>query len=172
MKFIIFFLCLWVIFALLDADPDMDPGTPLNPDPIRIRIRFHSTTWKMSINRREVDFHSPLWLIVSVIRYKDSIWSVSCVRYSMLRRRSGARWRPWTARGAPWERWPSGIISTSAAASMASPGSSPPSSKKDRNPRLRMPLSLTKNKWSFFPKLLFRFNTCNRIRNNASMYPY
>jgi hypothetical protein len=26
------FLCLWVIFALLDPDPD--PGTPLNPDPI------------------------------------------------------------------------------------------------------------------------------------------
>ncbi len=31
MKFINFFLCLWVIFALLDPDPD--PGTSLNPDP-------------------------------------------------------------------------------------------------------------------------------------------
>jgi hypothetical protein len=31
MKFINFFLFLWVIFALLDLDPD--PGTPLNPDP-------------------------------------------------------------------------------------------------------------------------------------------
>jgi hypothetical protein len=31
LKFINFFLCLWVIFAL--RDPDMDPGTPLNPDP-------------------------------------------------------------------------------------------------------------------------------------------
>jgi hypothetical protein len=33
-----FFLFLWprVIFALLDADPD--PGTSLNPDPIRIHI--------------------------------------------------------------------------------------------------------------------------------------
>jgi hypothetical protein len=31
MKFITFFLCLWVIFALLDPDPDK--GTPLNPDP-------------------------------------------------------------------------------------------------------------------------------------------
>jgi hypothetical protein len=30
---------LWVIFALLDPDPDMDPLTWLNPDPIRIRIR-------------------------------------------------------------------------------------------------------------------------------------
>ncbi len=29
-KFINFFLCLWVIFALLY--PDMDAGTPLNPD--------------------------------------------------------------------------------------------------------------------------------------------
>ncbi len=35
MKFINFFLCLWVIFALLDTDPD--PGTPLHPDPFRIR---------------------------------------------------------------------------------------------------------------------------------------
>jgi hypothetical protein len=31
MKFINFLLCLWVIFPLLDPDPD--PGTPLNPDP-------------------------------------------------------------------------------------------------------------------------------------------
>jgi hypothetical protein len=30
-------LLLWVIFALLDPDPD--PLTRLNPDPIRIRIR-------------------------------------------------------------------------------------------------------------------------------------
>jgi hypothetical protein len=29
MTFILFFLCLWVIFALLDPDP----GIPLNPDP-------------------------------------------------------------------------------------------------------------------------------------------
>ncbi len=29
------------VFALLDPDPDSDPGTPLNPDPIRIRI--HNT---------------------------------------------------------------------------------------------------------------------------------
>jgi hypothetical protein len=40
MKFLNFFLLLWVI-ALLDpdADPDLDPLTRLNPDPIRIRIR-------------------------------------------------------------------------------------------------------------------------------------
>jgi hypothetical protein len=30
-NFFSFFLCLWVIFALLD--PDTDPGTPLNTDP-------------------------------------------------------------------------------------------------------------------------------------------
>ncbi len=30
------FLFFWVIFALLDPDPDL--GTPLNPDPIPIRI--------------------------------------------------------------------------------------------------------------------------------------
>jgi hypothetical protein len=33
MKFINFFLSLWVIFALLHMDPDTDSGTPLNPDP-------------------------------------------------------------------------------------------------------------------------------------------
>jgi hypothetical protein len=37
-KFINFFLCLWIIFALLDPDTDTDPGTPMNPDPVRIRI--------------------------------------------------------------------------------------------------------------------------------------
>jgi hypothetical protein len=33
------FSIFWVIFALLvpDKDPDSDPGTPLNPDPVRIR---------------------------------------------------------------------------------------------------------------------------------------
>jgi hypothetical protein len=36
-KFTNFSLFLWDIFALLDPDP----GTPLNPDPIRIRI--HNT---------------------------------------------------------------------------------------------------------------------------------
>ncbi len=37
MKFISFSLFLWDIFALLDPDP----GTPMNHDPIRIRI--HNT---------------------------------------------------------------------------------------------------------------------------------
>jgi hypothetical protein len=37
MKFLIFLLFLWVIFALLDPDP----GTPMNPDLIWIRI--HNT---------------------------------------------------------------------------------------------------------------------------------
>ncbi len=37
MNFLHFFLLLCVIFALLDPDPD--PLTPLNPDPIGIRIR-------------------------------------------------------------------------------------------------------------------------------------
>jgi hypothetical protein len=36
-KFINFFLCLWVILALpnpdCNPDPDTDPETPLNPDP-------------------------------------------------------------------------------------------------------------------------------------------
>jgi hypothetical protein len=37
MKFFNFFLLLWVIFALLDPDPDS--LTRLNPDPNGIRIR-------------------------------------------------------------------------------------------------------------------------------------
>jgi hypothetical protein len=49
MKFIYFFLCLLVIFALLDPDPDPDyesaseygSRAPLNQDPIQ--IRFHNT---------------------------------------------------------------------------------------------------------------------------------
>jgi hypothetical protein len=36
LKFINFYIFLWVIFAILDPDPD--PGTTLNPDPIQIRI--------------------------------------------------------------------------------------------------------------------------------------
>ncbi len=40
------FLCLWVIFALLEPNPDTDPGIPLNPDTIRIRIRIHSTAYR------------------------------------------------------------------------------------------------------------------------------
>jgi hypothetical protein len=42
-KFINYFQFLWVIFALLNPDPDTDSGTPLNPEPIRIRIRIHNT---------------------------------------------------------------------------------------------------------------------------------
>ncbi len=41
LKFIRFSLCLWVFFALLN--PDTDTGPLLNPNPIRIRIRIHST---------------------------------------------------------------------------------------------------------------------------------
>ncbi len=54
MKFFNFLLCLWVIFALLDPDPGTDPGTPLNPDPIwiRIRIRIHSTAHQREMQIR------------------------------------------------------------------------------------------------------------------------
>jgi hypothetical protein len=45
MKFPNFFRLLWVIFALLDPDPDR--LTRLNPDPIQIRIRNPGhTRWK------------------------------------------------------------------------------------------------------------------------------
>jgi hypothetical protein len=52
MKIITFFLCLWVIFALLDPDPGTDPGTPLNPDSIRIRI--HNTGFGSFLKSRTV----------------------------------------------------------------------------------------------------------------------
>ncbi len=38
-KFLKNVLFLWVIFALLDPDPDTDPLTWLNPDPIQLWIR-------------------------------------------------------------------------------------------------------------------------------------
>ncbi len=45
MIFLNFFLFLWVTFTLLDPDPD--PQTWLNPDPIRIWIRYTaSNDWK------------------------------------------------------------------------------------------------------------------------------
>ncbi len=46
MKFVNFFLCLWVISALLKPDPDTDPGipVPLNPDTDPVRI--HSTAYR------------------------------------------------------------------------------------------------------------------------------
>jgi hypothetical protein len=40
-KFFTFFLCLWVIFALLD--PDTDPRNPLNPDRQHCFLHSHST---------------------------------------------------------------------------------------------------------------------------------
>ncbi len=40
LNFINFFLCLWDTIVLLD--PDTDPGSPFNPDPIRI----HSTAFE------------------------------------------------------------------------------------------------------------------------------
>jgi hypothetical protein len=51
MNFVNFFLCLWVIFALLNSDPHTDPGTPLNLDPIRILIgiRINSTAYTVAL---------------------------------------------------------------------------------------------------------------------------
>jgi hypothetical protein len=45
MKFINRFQFFLAIFALLDPEPDRDSGpwTPLNPDPIQIRIGIHNT---------------------------------------------------------------------------------------------------------------------------------
>ncbi len=47
MKFTNFFLFLWVIIYLQDPDPD--PGTPVNPD--RIQIRIHNTSLKTDLCR-------------------------------------------------------------------------------------------------------------------------
>jgi hypothetical protein len=45
-------------------------------------------------------------------------------------------------------------------------------SVKTRNPRLRMCRFFCRKISDLCPKLKFRFYTCNRIRNNACMYPY
>ncbi len=53
MKFINLYLFLLVIFALLDPDPD--PGTQLNPDPIHIRIHNSAgndiETWQQHLKK-------------------------------------------------------------------------------------------------------------------------
>jgi hypothetical protein len=45
MKLMNIFLCLWVIFDLLDPDTDIYLGTPLNAEQIQIgiQIRIHNT---------------------------------------------------------------------------------------------------------------------------------
>ncbi len=43
MKFINFFLFLWVIYAILEPNQVPDLGTSLYPNPTRIRIRIHNT---------------------------------------------------------------------------------------------------------------------------------
>jgi hypothetical protein len=47
MKFINFFLCLWIIFAFLDPvpDPETDPGTLVNTASVRIRIHNTGSTF-------------------------------------------------------------------------------------------------------------------------------
>jgi hypothetical protein len=70
-KFFNFYLCLWVIFfALLGPDTDMDLGTPLNPDPFRIRIRIHNTAYMLCLRPRlqaeEDESHGVLRLLGEV----------------------------------------------------------------------------------------------------------
>ncbi len=48
LRFIYFFLCLWVILALLDPDPDCESGSGFGSGgPIESRIRIHSTGRKI-----------------------------------------------------------------------------------------------------------------------------
>ncbi len=42
-----FFLLLWLIFVLLDPDPDTDPRPWLNPYQIQIRIRFQTLAFSI-----------------------------------------------------------------------------------------------------------------------------
>jgi hypothetical protein len=53
-KFFNFFLCLWVIFAILDPDPDTDPGTPFYPDPQHWVVLFY--TKRLSRKHRKNSF--------------------------------------------------------------------------------------------------------------------
>jgi hypothetical protein len=65
LNFLTFFLFLWVIVALLDPNP----GTPLNPDPIRVRI--HNTAFKCSISLNISD------MVTSKASYKEVDYNIS-----------------------------------------------------------------------------------------------
>ncbi len=58
MKLITFSYVCWSFFALLDLDPNRDPGTPMNPDPIRIRIQSGSgSTTPIKISNLSIHLH-------------------------------------------------------------------------------------------------------------------
>ncbi len=64
MKFLKFFLLLWVIFAFLDPDPD--PLTRLNPDPIGIRNRICNPV----LNNMQVSS------IMKLFSFKGLVWCI------------------------------------------------------------------------------------------------
>ncbi len=94
-----FFLCLWVIFALLD------PGAPLKPDPIRIRTQTHSTGRLIDKDNFLLSFM--LWkktFIIFAIQYSLSCtcWWYQVRSAQQSRRHSWAPlWRPCAASPVP-----------------------------------------------------------------------
>jgi hypothetical protein len=71
-KFYQLFLFLWVIFAHPEPDPDPncksypEPGTPLNPGPIRIWI--HKIGWKVPEDKIS-NMYVPIFNICTQISY-------------------------------------------------------------------------------------------------------
>ncbi len=57
---------MWVIFVLLDPDPD--PLTRLNPDPIRILIRKPAINISFLKNARSKGYHKTRWNLTNVFK--------------------------------------------------------------------------------------------------------
>ncbi len=96
MKFLNFFLFLWIIFALLEPDPvpEPDPLTWLNPDPIRSKPDpkhwFFECILKTVPCVQELDIHFvSVYFVDSILRRKfhglkpDELGSYQCCRSGM-----------------------------------------------------------------------------------------
>ena len=55
-----------------DSDPDPDPGAPLNPDPIRIRIRNtgRNNSFSLSQDENKKAYMLPVFVMFSKIRHR------------------------------------------------------------------------------------------------------
>ncbi len=81
----------WIRIRIANPDPDTDPGTPLNPDAIRIRIwiRIHGTGKKHEILSAERHFYPRV-----ADPDPDSIGTVDPDPYSNSAKMEGKKWPP------------------------------------------------------------------------------
>ncbi len=89
-----FFQLLWVIFALLDTDPDpdQDPLTWLNPDTIRIRIQIHWPDWiriqygsgsRSETLKKGINLWYQCWFVSGIVGLLEPINGYSLPNYLM-----------------------------------------------------------------------------------------